>query len=380
MATHHIDEYVGILSLKLVRITGDVTVSDPQVALTLKVDPPVFSAHTYHVKVSPQHPDGSDSHDFGSGIFKVTVTLGMKLDMQRSLVRVSIQANGKEQWSYPYPYGGVHGIQPIEMFGIGAFIEPISRYADHTYAIATNAQGAQLIWRCGGDYEGGHSLGKGKGNADLCDCLSCRTCDEEKELGGLARIRYAIDGVCHQAANRILYPAAMEVTKARAYAVSHHLYGRLGLLAPDHIGELRWAELTRRCGVPAVASVADGAEVTREDVERANVRLSVELAAPAATEAEVNALMAERDGVVAARGDFTQQLMSGRVEARAFADRVNALAAGYLDAARSALSADTFTAVFGPLSDKERLLVNPRIAERAFANGVPASYRSADPT
>jgi hypothetical protein len=43
-----------------------------------------------------------------------------------------------------------------------------------------------------------------------------------------AHIVYAVTGVCHQTANRILAPAGVCVAKARWYAASHLLYGTYG--------------------------------------------------------------------------------------------------------------------------------------------------------
>ncbi|HEY7840688.1 MAG TPA: hypothetical protein VIC61_03895, partial [Gammaproteobacteria bacterium] len=53
---------------------------------------------------------------------------------------------------------------------------------------------------------------------------------------------YAVNGVCHQAANRILYHAGITVLGARGYGVSESLYGTYGRTP-------RWL-LSRRCPAP----------------------------------------------------------------------------------------------------------------------------------
>lgn len=62
--------------------------------------------------------------------------------------------------------------------------------------------------------------------------LPCLACED-----GSAGINYLVSGVCHQAANRILYPARVIVSKAKGYTISSSIYGDYGLG--------RWSQLDR---------------------------------------------------------------------------------------------------------------------------------------
>lgn len=79
--------------------------------------------------------------------------------------------------------------------------------ADHTYVTSSLGH----VWSCFGRSAGGRAICAGSGNALKADCLA--------QPNSKAGIRYGISGVCHQAANRILYPACTPtntITVARA--------------------------------------------------------------------------------------------------------------------------------------------------------------------
>lgn len=101
---------------------------------------------------------------------------------------------------------------------------------DHTYV----ASDCGWVWRCWGAHTGGHILIHGRGSSFLANCLS--------KPNGTAEVRYGIDGVCHQTANRILLPAArLRVSAARGYNVSFTAYGHYG-----HKRQRGWAAWARR--------------------------------------------------------------------------------------------------------------------------------------
>ncbi len=90
--------------------------------------------------------------------------------------------------------------------------------ADHTY-VQCDTGGAK--WKCWGGSTGGSILRSGAGSTKRADSIAQ---PDEK-----ANIRcYLINGVCHQAANRILLPAGILVRGARGYAISHGLFGTYG--------------------------------------------------------------------------------------------------------------------------------------------------------
>lgn len=93
-----------------------------------------------------------------------------------------------------------------------------AKAADHTYVeCSTGGKG----WRCWGGKTGGSAFRQGPASTRRADSIAQ---PDEK-----ANIRcYLVNGVCHQAANRILIPARIIVSGARGYGVSQALYGTYG--------------------------------------------------------------------------------------------------------------------------------------------------------
>ena len=90
--------------------------------------------------------------------------------------------------------------------------------ADHTYVKCGTGKKA---WGCWGGKKGGKELRRGAGNTKRADKIA-----QPNEKAGIKC--YLINGVCHQAANRILLPAGITVRGARGYNVSEALYGTYG--------------------------------------------------------------------------------------------------------------------------------------------------------
>jgi len=90
--------------------------------------------------------------------------------------------------------------------------------ADHTYVeCGTGAKG----WSCWGGKTGGDYLRSAPGSTLRADAIA--------QPNERARIKcYLINGVCHQAANRILFPAGLTVDGARGYGLSVTLFGVYG--------------------------------------------------------------------------------------------------------------------------------------------------------
>jgi hypothetical protein len=90
--------------------------------------------------------------------------------------------------------------------------------ADHTYVMCGTGGAA---WSCWGGKTGGTELRRGAGSTRQANAIA--------EPNERARIScYLINGVCHQAANRILFPAGITVRGARGYEVSEALFGTYG--------------------------------------------------------------------------------------------------------------------------------------------------------
>ena len=90
--------------------------------------------------------------------------------------------------------------------------------ADHTYVECGTGGKA---WGCWGGKTGGTELRRGTGSTRRANAIA-----EPNERAGIKC--YLINGVCHQAANRILFPAEITVRGARGYDVSESLFGPFG--------------------------------------------------------------------------------------------------------------------------------------------------------
>lgn len=96
------------------------------------------------------------------------------------------------------------------------------KLADHTYVECGTGGKA---WGCWGGKSGGKELRRAKGSTLRADKIA-----QSDEKAGIKC--YLINGVCHQAANRILLPAGITVRGARGYSVSEAIfgpYGRVGI-------------------------------------------------------------------------------------------------------------------------------------------------------
>ncbi|MGH8025200.1 MAG: hypothetical protein ACREO0_00590, partial [Pseudoxanthomonas sp.] len=90
--------------------------------------------------------------------------------------------------------------------------------ADHTY-VACGTGGK--AWKCWGGNSGGTFLRGAPGSTKRADLIA-----EPDERAGITC--YLVNGVCHQAANRILLPAEITVAGARGYSLSVSLFGPYG--------------------------------------------------------------------------------------------------------------------------------------------------------
>lgn len=93
-----------------------------------------------------------------------------------------------------------------------------AKLADHTYVECGNGGKA---WSCWGGKSGGRDLRDGSGSTKRADKIA-----QKDEKAGIKC--YLKNGVCHQAANRILFPAGITVRGARGYSISEALFGTYG--------------------------------------------------------------------------------------------------------------------------------------------------------
>jgi hypothetical protein len=93
-----------------------------------------------------------------------------------------------------------------------------AKLADHTYVECGTGGKA---WGCWGGKSGGREIGRGAGSTRRADTIAGK-----KERAGVTC--YLVNGVCHQAANRVLFPAGVLVRRARGYGLSEALFGTYG--------------------------------------------------------------------------------------------------------------------------------------------------------
>lgn len=105
--------------------------------------------------------------------------------------------------------------------------------ADHTYVLSSDG----YVWPCWGRSSGGRRISSGQGSSAQANCLS--------QSDSHAGIVYGVTGVCHQTANRVLWPARTTVSKASGYWASTLLYGVYGTMGPVQLAE--WEIRKARC-------------------------------------------------------------------------------------------------------------------------------------
>lgn len=121
----------------------------------------------------------------------------------------------------------------LTAFAIPIMNKPI--LPDHTYV--TSSMGFR--WKCFGRDAGGKIISSGTGSTIDSICISYPT-HTTSLIDNLVinnncckGIIYGITGVCHQAANRVLYPASLSVKDARGYFLSNLFFGKYGTIGSD---------------------------------------------------------------------------------------------------------------------------------------------------
>jgi hypothetical protein len=94
----------------------------------------------------------------------------------------------------------------------------VAGQADHTYVACGNGGKA---WSCWGGKTGGRPLRQSVGSTLRADAIA--EPDERANINC-----YLVNGVCHQAANRILLPAKIIVRGAKGYWISEAMFGTYG--------------------------------------------------------------------------------------------------------------------------------------------------------
>ncbi len=269
------------------------------------------------------------------------------------------------------------------LYGHAVIIKGLN--ADHTYV--TSSDGNR--WGCWGRDSGGHEICSGRGSVTEADCLS-----QSSSHAGLV---YGITGVCHQTANRILFPAKVIVNKAKGYWASVTVYGTYG--TANLISLYEWKKRKDRCCKrkdelePSDAEELSKAPVQDERLaaylENVDTMYSEEMrdTKEAGTDSDnkINvlgnelALMADfrlggmkKDLTIKTLQDvqaemilkkerLDAQLNEKHISAAQYADEVNANIPTLLNESKQHLGEGTYMKLFGAAPDSAFQIVNPQI-------------------
>ncbi len=198
----------------------------------------------------------------------------------------------------------------------------------------------ECFWFCWGTYHSaGSYLGHALGDLGLSTCL---VKPNDPQAHGTIFV-YAVDGVCHQLANQVLYSTAdrgpaLTVANARGYRLSHFLYGPYG-----RNPQAFWQQVAACKGGPGKleAGMDPFADVFTADL-------------PPLKKERLDAL----------RNEFRERLqpMRGVAQERNVAGDVNGLINAMLAEAAKLLTVEEFRSVFGVEPGQHVNLVDPRMA------------------
>ncbi len=368
MANYPINETRLISGIKI-RITGKVTVNYPNASVDIKIKAPGTAAHPYHLKIGPNQLKDEQTQKFT--IAKIPITLALEAIPKKGNVYVSVRKGNFVCWTLPVSYKEHKGIHTITAYGIYALIKSLDGKADHTYVIGVDKNtGNELTWTCGGAYEGGRELTTGEADGLTCDCIS-RRMEEIGLTGGLAGIRYGIDGVCHQASNRIMYPAGLVVDKANGWKLSSSIFGILGLKAIDGKGKTIWNKILKECmGVDTDTPEEFKLSETPDPLKEHLLELEYDLYEETGIElsgAQSKNLSSEYLAFKESQQGLASNIQKGNITGISFAMDMNKAISNYMTSVSKIASRPVQEKLFGHEDGKPVYLVNPDIAEQIYS-------------
>jgi hypothetical protein len=273
------------------------------------------------------------------------------------------------------------------------------KLADHTYVeCGTGARG----WSCWGGKTGGTEFHRGIGSTAQANAIA-----EPDERAGITC--YLINGVCHQAANRILLPAGILVVGARGYEVSEALYGPYGrprgflgfCNAPfdkheQVTGDLSECEepesyeetlsdpkdiqyierVTSLYSQQSVEMLAEGPDLDPKQLQTEievfqsalfSLMMDFRLGPEFADTDNAASMLEHRTNVEANRFEIEQSFADGEINVDAFVGYINSEVIGFQTAAANTLSEKDYQALLGLPRDEQVTLGDTQIARQAFA-------------
>jgi len=265
--------------------------------------------------------------------------------------------------------------------------------ADHTYVEC--GSGAKA-WACWGGKSGGTAFNGGSGSTARADAIAQP--DERANI-----TCYLINGVCHQAANRILLPAGILVVGAKGYSVSQAIFGAYGksVIGPCHGNFVQYPDVSgdlEQCAsalslqsVPAPTAK----QAQRQGAARSRL-LTLHKRAANATDAlesmQVHASAFERQVSTALAADPSPTLSAGLRQAKvnadmehlrlcqnfalqetdavAFVKDFNRMTLDFQDNMANAMNKTQYLKVFDTTPDERIYLADPEILDEVFGPGT----------
>ncbi len=347
---------------------GTVKVDFPKARIEIPTHVSGCKDYTYRISLDPTSGkwSGQDTHKWTLASYEVAVRLSIDPQAPRYVQAEVIHPTKnkpKRLWHDKFDIFDPYKERKVEMFAQGAFIEPIKSNADHTYAVGYDDAGKRnYLWPCGGDHDQNQrSIGHGMAFQPECDCLSQTRTDPLTK--GLAGIRYGLDGVCHQATNRIMCTAGLEVNDALGYKskgwkyLTYTLYGRLGLKARDGLGAKKWKSICKGCLTKSYPYCSEETELLFSADEH-----------PDLTQAHIDAhqehIIELRDTLL----DTYKKLAAGTLSARDYAENANSSINAHKSKMREVLGDALHVDLFEDIAAVDVTVVEPAIAETVFAD------------
>lgn len=132
-----------------------------------------------------------------------------------------------------------------------AFSEKFKKVMDHVWVESVNPKG---VFCCNGSTEGDDIVQIANVDGDAYSIM-----DQCRGKNDFTNMTYALDGVCHQAANRFIYPVSgtliIKGDHPKAYGLSCFFYGKLGR---------RYSDWFNNTVVPAMRNINDQKSVVKK--------------------------------------------------------------------------------------------------------------------
>lgn len=272
-----------------------------------------------------------------------------------------------------------------------AWANPVAgagKLADHTWVTSFPEPFACVLggpphhyWYCWGDcHPAGpgttaRALGNASGALAVARCIGEPDRKDNRPFSPtVAGINfYGVDGVCHQVANRILFATSgpgtdpLTVHGAHGYEVSVFAFGSYGG------SESEWAQRLGQCGGSRSAPLKKG----RDDL----ARLIGERVGAAGAESLTAPVREQRMLLSKGCASLERDIKAGRVSGVQFASAMNDAINERLLALAKELGPEAYQAVFRAFPEERVDVVDPRIAEAAYAQFAAnsASHRDVRP-